>query len=82
MGTPPQDDFYIGPNDTVIVLRENGTYEASFPEVDYSEPALPHIITGAALMYALEDQHLNELIHEKFALHCEEFAYMDAINDN
>ncbi len=77
-----EEDFLIGPNDTLVVLREDGTYEISFPEV-FEDSDLPaNVITGAAVMYALEDEELNELIHENFAIQCEEFAYMDATNDN
>ena len=77
----PQD-FHIGPNDTIIVLRENGTCDASFPELEGNQEVPEHIVTAAAILHALEDDDLSEMIHESFATQCEEYAYMDASNDN
>lgn len=77
-----EEELRIGPNDTVIILREDGSCEASFPEMEDGATVPSHIITGAAIMYALEDEELSELIHENFAIQCEEMAYTDAVNDN
>lgn len=76
------EELLISPSDTVIVLREDGVCEVSFPEIDENEPIPENVITGAAILNAIRDEELSELIHECFALQCERYALMDAVNDN
>jgi hypothetical protein len=50
-------------------LREDGTLEASIPDLD--ETDVPdNIITGAAVMLALQNERMCGLIYENFLNEC------------
>jgi hypothetical protein len=68
----------LGPLDAAIILREDGTMEASMPEI--STDSVPNnVVTGAALMFALKNPKLCELIHNNFVNEC---AQLDLHNVN
>lgn len=55
--------------DAAIILKEDGSIEASLPEVT-TDTVPTHILTGAALMYALSCPDMCQLIRDKFLLEC------------
>lgn len=64
-----QRNVKVGPNDVVIVIREDGTFEASLPQ-GVPDPLPDHLITSAALVYALRNPEMISLLHKNFALEC------------
>lgn len=64
-----KQDISLGPLDAAIVLRENGTIEATIPEVE-TDYIPENIVTGAAVMYSLQNERMCDLIHEHFMLEC------------
>jgi hypothetical protein len=61
--------LHLGPLDAAIILREDGTLEASIPDLD--ETDVPdNIITGAAVMLALQNERMCGLIYENFLNEC------------
>lgn len=59
----------LEPEDAAIILRADGSFETSFPEEHGSE--VPgHILTGAAMAYALRDEMLLEKIMDHFFNQC------------
>lgn len=59
----------IGPNDVVIILRDDGTFEAALPDA-VTDPLPDHLITSAALVYALRNPEMIAILHKNFALEC------------
>lgn len=61
--------LHLGPLDAAIILREDGTLEAAIPELNV--PNLPdNILTGAAVMMALQSERMCTLIYENFLNEC------------
>lgn len=61
--------IHLGPLDAAIVLRLDGTMEAAMPELDLHE--LPdNILTGAAVMMALQNERISDLIYDNFMTEC------------
>jgi hypothetical protein len=55
----------LAPEDALIVLRQDGTCEVSLPVSETGD--LPeHVLMGAALVSALQDQELCSLIQSCF----------------
>lgn len=59
----------VGPNDVVIVLHDDGTFEAALPD-QVGDPLPDHLITSAALVYALRNPEMIAILHKNFALEC------------
>ena len=59
----------VEPHDAVIILKSDGSCEASLPQSDKDEVP-ENIVMGAALMYALQNQSLCDLIHQNFMQEC------------
>lgn len=59
----------VGPNDVVIIIRDDGTFEAVMPEA-VQDPLPDHLITSAALIYALRNPEMISILHKNFALEC------------
>ncbi|OJX12260.1 MAG: hypothetical protein BGO77_03675 [Caedibacter sp. 37-49] len=59
----------LAENDAAIVLREDGTLEASMPEI-HSENVPENVLTGAAILYALNNSDICQLIFKNFAEQC------------
>lgn len=59
----------LAPWDAAIVLKQDGTFEASLPQVkgDYIPD---NVMLGAALAYALRNDDLCTLIRENFDRMC------------
>lgn len=61
--------LHLGPLDAAIILREDGTLEASIPEM--SIPHVPdNVLTGAAVMMALQDERMCTMIYDNFLNNC------------
>lgn len=59
----------LDPWDAAIILKKDGSYETSFPNV--TESNLPeNVIIGAALAFALQNKKLCEAIRENFENQC------------
>jgi hypothetical protein len=71
--------LHLGPYDAAIILREDGTLEASMPDLDSSDVP-DNIITGAAVMLALQNERMCGLIYENFLNECA-FDDLVPIND-
>lgn len=59
----------LSENDAAIILREDGTLEASMPEI-HSENVPENVLTGAAILYALNNAEICQLIFKNFAEQC------------
>ena len=60
----------INADDAAIVLRADGTFETSFPNI--SDEDIPeHVELGAALAFAIQDVNLCQIIFENFHKVCE-----------
>jgi hypothetical protein len=59
----------LAPWDAAIVLKQDGTFEASLPHIqgDYIPD---NVMLGAALAYALSNDNLCTLIRENFDREC------------
>ncbi len=71
--------LHLGPYDAAIILREDGTLEASIPDLDESDVP-DNIITGAAVMLALQNERMCGLIYDNFLNECA-FDEVVPIND-
>lgn len=71
--------LHLGPCDAAIILREDGTLEASLPDLEVSG-VHDNIITGAAVMLALQNERMCGLIYENFLNECA-FEDLNPIND-
>lgn len=65
----PPTTLNLAPWDAAIVLKQDGTFEASLPNIkgDYIPD---NVILGAALAYALRNDDLCTLIRENFDREC------------
>ena len=61
--------LHLSENDAAIVLKEDGTLEASMPEIN-SDNVPENVLTGAAILYALNDPEICQLIFKNFAEQC------------
>ena len=59
----------LQPMDAALILREDGTVETSIPTLA-PEVVPDHVITSAAIVYALQDEELVRLIRENFQKVC------------
>ena len=59
----------ITEKDAAIIIKEDGTLEVSLPEVT-TETVPENVFTGAALLYALSNPELSQMIYTKFAEVC------------
>lgn len=57
----------VNPDDCVIILRDDGTVEAMMPPVK-SEQVPDHLMTSAAILYALRNPEMVSILHKNFAL--------------
>ncbi|MEN8236291.1 MAG: hypothetical protein ABFQ95_01895 [Pseudomonadota bacterium] len=73
-------NFELGPLDAAIILREDGTLEACMP--DLSQDELPdNVMLGTALIVALQDPEVLEMLERKLAESCLE-NQMVGVNDD
>lgn len=80
MNKMPTKVISLGALDAAIVLREDGSLEASLPEVE-TKVVPENIVTGAAVMFALQNDRMCELIHEHFFIECS-MLELKSVNDN
>ena len=59
----------LEPEDAAIILRADGSFETSFPE-HHKTDVPDHILTGAAIAYALRDENLLHRIMDHFFQEC------------
>lgn len=72
--------FELGPLDAAIILREDGTLEACMPDLGQDE--LPdNVMLGTALIVALQDPEMLEILQKKLAESCLE-NQMIGVNDD
>ena len=57
----------VGSQDCVIILRDDGTVEAVMPPVTTMQVP-DHLMTSAAIMYALRNPEMVNMLHKNFAL--------------
>jgi len=69
MPAEPDKSITLGPLDAAIILREDGSLEASLPDME-ADNVTENVITGAALIFALRDPEMFDLIHENFIKEC------------
>ena len=81
MISKPPTTFELGPMDAAIVLREDGGLEVAIPELSDEEVIPENVITGAALMFALQSPKIFEIIHEHFLEECATME-MQGVNDD
>lgn len=55
----------LGKNDAAIVLRSDGTFETSLPQIE-SETIPDNAMMGAALAYALQNPEICDVILKNF----------------
>lgn len=55
--------------DAAIILKQDGTFEASLPQI-HGDFVPENVILGAALAYALRNEDLCTLIRENFEQEC------------
>lgn len=73
-------NFELGPLDAAIILRNDGTLEACMP--DLSQPDLPeNVILGTALIVALQDPEVLEILQKKLAESCADSQLIGANDD-
>lgn len=65
----PPTTLTLAPWDAAIVLKQDGTFEASLPHIQ-GEYIPDNVILGAALAYALRNDDLCTLIRENFDREC------------
>ena len=64
-------DLKLQQMDVAIIIREDGTLEASLPEIGADQEQVPeNVFTSAALVYALNDPQMCQLIYQNFAQEC------------
>lgn len=80
MTTAPRKALTLGPLDAAIILREDGTMEASMPELS-TDTVPDNVVTGAALMFALKNPELYDLIHNNFVNECSQLDFPKANDD-
>ncbi len=66
--------------DAAIVLRADGSLEASIPELGMDVEVPQNIFTGAAVMFALQNPQLCDLIHDYFMEECSQLV-LEPAND-
>ena len=70
----------LGPMDAAIVFRNDGTFEATMPEIE-GEYIPEHILTSAAVLFALQDPDLYAFLHNSFLNDCGEISANNANDD-
>lgn len=61
----------LAPWDAAIVLKQDGSFETSLPQI-HGDYIPENVILGAALAYALRNENLCTLIRENFERQCAE----------
>lgn len=59
----------LAPWDAAIVLKQDGSFEASLPQI-HGDFIPENVLLGAALAYALRNEDLCLLIRENFEREC------------
>lgn len=59
----------LAPWDAAIVLKQDGSFETSLPQI-HGDYIPENVILGAALAYALRNENLCTLIRENFEREC------------
>jgi hypothetical protein len=67
--------------DAAIVLTEDGTVEASLPEIQ-SETVPENVLIGAAVVFALTNPELCKIMRDHFLHHYPQSIIHKAINDD
>ena len=64
-----REKIKVGPADALVVFRPDGTYETSLPEIA-GDDVPEHLITSAAVVYALQSPEMMDLLFENFHRQC------------
>ncbi len=62
----------IHEEDAAIVLRADGTFDTSFPNLEDDDEIPDHVALGAALAFAIQDEAVCKVIFDHFDKVCEE----------
>lgn len=65
----PQNTVQVEQEDALIVLRPDGSFEASLPDVT-TEQVPEHILMGAAVLYALNTPGMVAWLQDRFRDYC------------
>ena len=65
----PSSTLTLTKCDAAIVLKQDGSFEASLPQIQ-GEYIPDNVILGAALAFALRNENLCTLIRENFEREC------------
>lgn len=71
----------LSEQDAAIIIRADGTVEASLPEIT-TEEVPENVLTGAAIVYALSNPELCERIFSHFAKECVQHLPLAANQDH
>ncbi len=66
----------IHEEDAAIVLRADGTFDTSFPNLDEDDDIPDHVALGAALAFAIQNEAVCKVIFDHFDKVCEDQDYM------
>jgi len=65
----PSTTLTLAPWDAAIVLKQDGSFETSLPQI-HGDYIPDNVMLGAALAYALRNEDLCALIRENFEREC------------
>jgi hypothetical protein len=65
----PQSTVQVEQGDALIILRPDGSFEASLPDVK-TEQVPEHIFMGAAVLYALNTPKMVAWLQDRFRDYC------------
>ncbi len=71
----------LGKNDAAIVLRSDGTFETSLPQIE-SETIPDNAMMGAALAYALQNPEICDVILKNFYITSSQMDNEKSSTDN
>lgn len=61
--------LHLAEMDAAIIIKEDGTLEASLPDIT-TDTVPENVFTGAALVYALNNPKICQMIYKSFAREC------------
>lgn len=60
----------VGSVDALIILHADGSYEISLPDIA-GDDVPEHLVTTAAIGYALQDPEMMDILYDNFHKQCE-----------
>jgi hypothetical protein len=65
----------LGPEDAAVIIRSDGTIESTWPDIADGGDVPEHILTAAAVMFALQDPKMYDHLHEYFLEQCHSIRF-------